>query len=858
MQDHEIRGGQDEERRVLIVDDEEDLALSFRDILEARGYLVETAHSVQRCRETITYFNAHVALLDIRLGRSNGIDLIPLLKQALPGIVCVMMTAYAATDTAIAALHEGAYDYLRKPLEPRDLFATLERCFEKLRLEREKTIAEAALSARNLELQEVNDRLRVIVESTRQLAAYSVNIRELGKRLLEEFAINMAAEGGSLFLVRDKGLELVHSLDYGHVPDWIDFPLRQGSVLETVINSGQPLLIKHIEQEAAFVESGWPGYKNGSILVFPIPSMSGVVVAIITLHNKTYPPFTEQDRDIGLILVSYSYEALRASQSAEQLQASEKRYKSLVENAPLGFLSIDAQGRVIDANPALVAILGSPSADAIRTNNMLTLPHLLDVGVSENLRRCLESGEPHISEFPSYTTAWGKQVYLRYYFTPIRNDAGMITGVQALIEDISERKRAEEALQESEAEYYSLFKNMLSGLAYHKILLDEHGEPLDYVFLEVNEAFCRLTGLSRDIIGKRATEAIPGLRDLEPDLISVYGKVALTGEEAIFESYFHLFGVWFSVSAYSPEKGYFISLLEDITERKWAEESLHKLNEELEERVKVRTTELQDANRALKASLKTLRTTQTQLVQSEKMAALGALVAGVAHEINTPVGVGVTAASYLGQATRDIESLYRGHDMTRSNLEHYLKTAAQSTSMILENLRRAAELIRSFKQVAVDQTREEKRRFNLKSCLDGVLLSLHPTLKKAQHTVTVFCPDELELDSDPGAFSQIITNFVMNSLDHGFAHDVHGKIMLEVIIEDGVLHLRYHDNGKGMNEQVRQRIFEPFYTTARGQGGSGLGLHIVYNLVTQRLNGRIECESAPEKGTTFLITIPHV
>ncbi len=211
MKENRTQTGQDEERRVLIVDDDEDLTLSLMGVLEYRGYLVETAHSIQRGRETIEHFDAHVALLDIRLGRSSGIDLIPFLKQACPGIVCVMMTAYAAADTAIAALHEGAYDYLCKPLKPHDLFATLDRCFEKLRLEREKTVAEATLRTRHQELEDINARLRAIVKSTQHLAACSANIGHLGKDLLEELAVNIAAQGGSLFLVKDKGLELVHS-----------------------------------------------------------------------------------------------------------------------------------------------------------------------------------------------------------------------------------------------------------------------------------------------------------------------------------------------------------------------------------------------------------------------------------------------------------------------------------------------------------------------------------------------------------------------------------------------------------------------------------------------------------------------
>ncbi len=287
-----------------------------------------------------------------------------------------------------------------------------------------------------------------------------------------------------------------------------------------------------------------------------------------------------------------------------------------------------------------------------------------------------------------------------------------------------------------------------------------------------------------------------------------------------------------------------------------AEEDLRKLNEELEQRVEARTKELKDANEALQKSLETLQRTQAQLVQSEKMAALGDLVAGVSHEINTPIGVGVTAASYLQQKSQEIAQLYQQGTITRSDLESYLKTATESSEMILNNLRRAADHIRSFKQVAVDQTSGDRRTFKLKEYLDEVLLSLHPKLKKTKHTIIVHCPDDLEIDSYPGAFSQIITNFVLNSLKHGFEGKEQGHIVLEVTHQNGQLQLRYNDDGRGMTQEERSRIFEPFYTTKRSQGGSGLGLHIVYNLVTQKLNGCIECESASGVGTTFIIQMP--
>gem|GEM_PF-2293755 len=272
--------------------------------------------------------------------------------------------------------------------------------------------------------------------------------------------------------------------------------------------------------------------------------------------------------------------------------------------------------------------------------------------------------------------------------------------------------------------------------------------------------------------------------------------------------------------------------------------------------VRERTAQLVERTDQLSKALDDLKAAQNQLVEAEKMAALGGLVAGVAHEINTPVGVGVTAASLLEDKTTAFRTIYQGGQMKRSDLEKYLDTAGQSSTMILNNLNRAAELIQSFKQVAVDQSSEERREFPLKTYLEEILLSLHPKLKKTQLTTQINGDDSLTLDSYPGAFSQIVTNLVMNSLLHAYEPDDQGQIAFDFRQSGSRLTFEYNDNGKGIPTENLSKIFEPFFTTKRTQGGSGLGLHIIYNLVTQRLGGTIRCESKIGSGTRFIIEMP--
>ncbi len=298
------------------------------------------------------------------------------------------------------------------------------------------------------------------------------------------------------------------------------------------------------------------------------------------------------------------------------------------------------------------------------------------------------------------------------------------------------------------------------------------------------------------------------------------------------------------------------AMLKRLEEEATKEQSLR---QQLEQELRIseeRKQELDKARAVAEKSLTDLQQTQKHLVQSEKMAALGGLVAGIAHEINTPVGVSITAATHLQEKLKELLEEYKAGNMKRSSLDKYLNMTGETLEITMTNLTRAAELIASFKQVAVDQSSEDRRKFNFKDYLNEVLLSLKHEYKRTKHTIDVTGADDLEIDSYPGALSQIVTNLLMNSLIHAYEPDTEGSIRFEVRRENGSAVLTYTDNGKGIPQENLGRIFEPFFTTRRGRGGSGLGMHIVYNLVTTKLGGSILCASEVGKGTTFTVTFP--
>ena len=258
----------------------------------------------------------------------------------------------------------------------------------------------------------------------------------------------------------------------------------------------------------------------------------------------------------------------------------------------------------------------------------------------------------------------------------------------------------------------------------------------------------------------------------------------------------------------------------------------------------------------LQKALEDLKQSQDRLVQREKMASLGELVAGVAHEINTPLGVGITANSFLKDEVTLLHNRYQQEKLTKEVLNDFLVTAQESVNITQLNLKRAAALINSFKQVAVDQSNNNTRAIQLRQYLDEIILSLHPQLKTVRHNIELDCSSDIECTCDAGALSQVITNLIMNSIIHAFEGIEIGHILIQISQIGETIKLVYSDDGVGMGQGVLDKIFEPFFTTKRGQGGCGLGAHIVYNQVNQKLDGQLKIQSKPGEGVSYEIEFP--
>lgn len=566
----------------------------------------------------------------------------------------------------------------------------------------------------------------------------------------------------------------------------------------------------------------------------------------------------------------------------EALNESEKRYKTLVEYAPEAILVLNADtGRFIDANENAAMLLGVSQEKLVTlTLDDINPKNQPDGGVSSiDARMHLKSalnGEAPVFEWSHINQETKLEIPCEIRLVQFPSASKNL--IRCSILDISKRKKIDLELKRVHKRLSNVFD---SATLVSIIATDPEGvinvfskgaeEMLGYTSDEVvNKMTPGVFHLESEVIERGEVLSKEYKRDINgfDVFISVPNDIGYEEREWTYvkkngAKLVVNLGVTTMLDDDGNIEGY-LGVASDITDRKYVEkelrnstEELETLNEELRKHEEGLEEIVNNRTRELELSINQLKDTQFKLIESEKMASLGSLVAGVAHEINTPIGIGVTLASHMQEKTNRFKAIYESGKLSKSDLENYVSVAGESSEMLLVNMERAADLIHSFKQIAVDQSSEVLRVFNVKDYINEILNSLHPKFKKTNHTVNVFCSEDIVINSYPGAFSQILTNLLLNSLIHGFENIDNGIIDISINIEGEILKIVYKDSGTGIDEINISKIYEPFFTTKRGQGGSGLGMNIVYNTVTQSLKGTISCESSMESGTKFIIEIPY-
>ena len=423
------------------------------------------------------------------------------------------------------------------------------------------------------------------------------------------------------------------------------------------------------------------------------------------------------------------------------------------------------------------------------------------------------------------------------------------------IVDVTEQRRAQQALQASEARFSAMFQQSPAPL----LLV----AAADGRFQDVNRAFAEMLGYPREFLVGR-TSAELNLYEEAPDREALYSRMVRDStverhEIRVRRADGEVRTVLTSgqVIEVNGVRSYLWNSL-DVTEQRRAERQMQEMNETLERAVEARTAQLRQVNAELQSAMDHLKSTHGMLVQSEKLAALGRLVAGVAHELNTPIGNSLLSASTLAEHTEAFAAQSAG-ELRRSTLDAFISRAREGSAILLRNLERAAHLIRIFKQVSADQTSSQRRGFDLRELVEEVLLTHRPMLKRSTIEARCDVPEGIRMDSYPGPLGQVIGNLLLNAVLHGYEGRDNGTVTISARPDgEALAEIAVRDDGCGIPEADLRCVFDPFFTTKLGRGGTGLGLPICHSIVTDTLGGTIRIASRPREGTRVIVRIPLV
>jgi PAS domain S-box-containing protein len=583
--------------------------------------------------------------------------------------------------------------------------------------------------------------------------------------------------------------------------------------------------------------------------VRPLKAIATAIRALAGGEKDTSIPATGVHNEIGDIaraaevfrrsLVDADAAREAAIRALAEQRLAEESYRKLFEGSVDGIYVTTPRGQILNANPALARMmLYGSSEDLIRGINDISEGIYVDPEARARYQQWMQR-DGMVREFEYQVRRRdGSILWLSDNATAVRDEGGEIVRYEGTVRDITDQRRAEEAIAEGQR----LLQLVIDTVP---AVINVKDKQLQYVLM------------NRYMAGIFEIEPNEAIGRTTSDLMSRYGaqktdendrRVLATGRELGFyeEEYRDSSGNlrhWLvnKLPLLDADGGVesIVTVALDIGERKRGEQEMRK------------------AKDAAESALRNLRETQNSLIEAEKLAALGRLVAGVAHEVNNPVGISLTVASSLERKTALFAAEVERGDLRRSSLRDFLDASRDASSQLVANLNRAAELITSFKQVAADRSYSDQRTFDLGDLTEQVVMSLRPGLRKQRLALTVECEPNLTMSSYPGPYGQVLTNLFLNSVAHAFPDGRPGTVDIKVKRADkDHVEIIFSDDGCGMSLDVRRRAFDPFFTTRRDQGGTGLGLHIVYSIVTNRLGGRLDLDSEPGRGTRVHIVLP--
>jgi PAS domain S-box-containing protein len=525
---------------------------------------------------------------------------------------------------------------------------------------------------------------------------------------------------------------------------------------------------------------------------------------------------------------------------AEQRHAEES-YRKLFEGSVEGIYVTTPAGSLVNANPALARMLGYDTPRELIEGVTDVTRNIYVHPAARTEYQFLMQRDGIVRDFEYQVRRRdGNILWVSDSASVVRDEKGEVIRYEGMVRDITDQRRAEDAVAESRRMLQQVIDTVPAvinvkdrNLRY--VLMNRYMAgifdiaPVDAIGRTTTELMARYGAQKTDENDQRVLKEKSGLGFYEEEYVDSTGQMRqwLVNKLPLLDA--------------EGEIENIVTVALDIGERKRSEQEMRK------------------ARDAAEAALRNLRDTQASLIEAEKLAALGRLVAGVAHEVNNPIGISLTVASTLERKAASFAVEAARGNLRRSSLNDFLQTAQDAASQLVSNLNRAAELIQSFKQVAADRNYSDQRAFDLADLTEQVVMSLRPGLRKHNLTLTVNCQPNLMMNSYPGPYGQVLTNLFLNAVAHAFPDSRPGIIHIEAREADrDNVEIVFSDNGCGMSLDVRRRAFDPFFTTRRDQGGTGLGLHIVYSIVTSRLGGRLELDSAPGGGTRIQILLPKI